>query len=191
MYMGFLMPQYVTNNKTFSVEIDQPIAEFELKATEITIETVTVGLATASWLDDSDTLRVSVTGVSVNMTTDAMIQGPLIPDVKVQDILVSDINLQIDIAFTSADGIAFQIESVDVLSVGDVQVTVNKLYQRLVDKLKPEFMKLVNYGVKLAQGAYEGAVDALNYKLATNNEFVTNLLGMPLNVTMTEAPKLS
>ena len=63
------------------------------------------------------------------------------------------------------------------------------VWQKAFDELKPEIMAVSNYILKFASGVVNGLVDVFNYKLAHNDNFVFNVAGLPLNLTMTKAPE--
>jgi len=76
-------------------------------------------------------------------------------------------------------------------------MATKKRWQGLLDGLKPELMKAVDYALNFAEGVVLGAVDALNVMLAnqTDDTFVVdlNLMGLtlPFNLTMTRYPEFS
>jgi|Transcript_24275 hypothetical protein len=67
------------------------------------------------------------------------------------------------------------------------------MWQHAIDELKPEFMKVGRYAFDFAEGVLKGAVDALNYDLAhqTDDMFVFDIKGLPLNLTMTRYPEFN
>ena len=54
-------------------------------------------------------------------------------------------------------------------------------------------MDAINYALHFGEGVVEGLIDVFNYEIANEGEstFVLNVKGMPLNMTMTQAPTFS
>lgn len=87
-----------------------------------------------------------------------------------------------------------------LLSIDDfVVVCKEPFWQKKLDFLKPEATKLVDYGLKFAQGMVKALVDVLNLDLQNEgpSTFVFDIspLGvdvpMPFNLTMSRAPEFS
>lgn len=80
------------------------------------------------------------------------------------------------------------------IGLEDIEVNCTQaIWQKVLDELKPEALKMLNYGSKLGQGVVKGLVDVFNYELANEgaSTFVLNVMGMPLNMTMTRFPEFS
>lgn len=54
-------------------------------------------------------------------------------------------------------------------------------------------MDTLRYGIAFFEGVFTGLVDTLNYELShsTDNTFVFDIKGMPLNLTMTRYPEFN
>ena len=106
---------------------------------------------------------------------------------------LSDLKLQLELETTSEDMVNWQIVSATDLSLGDVDIKCdNYIWQMFFDKAKPEILAGINYVFDFGQGVGLGLVDGANYYLRNNdNDWVLDLVGMPLNFTMTRYPEFS
>ncbi len=80
------------------------------------------------------------------------------------------------------------------LFLGGLEVTCSEpLWQSFFDKVKPEILSTINYGLDFGQGVGLALVDGVNYILENQDEntFVVDVLGMPFNLTMTRYPEFS
>ena len=188
------VPYYTLVGKSFDVSLDKKIAGVEFTLQQVNITAFSIGDASMAFVGDTNTIRTTFinTDVTLNVAAQAKSGLPIVLDVT--QIQLTNFTFQLDLATTSDDQVHWQLVENSLISLQDIEVTVKqKIWQKTIDALKPEMLKSINYALKVAQGVLLGATEAFNVVLAgqTENTFVFDVLGLPLNFTMTRYPEFN
>ncbi len=142
----------------------------------------------------TDTVRTTIANTDIHLSVDAEATSFIPIPLEITDVYISGASLQLDLATTTDNQVNWQLVESSVLSFKDINVTcAEQVWQKAFDTLKPEIIATSNYLLKFAEGVVSGAVDAFNYELAhqTDDTFVFDVAGIPLNLTMTKYPELN
>ena len=93
----------------------------------------------------------------------------------------------------STDEVTYKIGGMSYFHVDDFSLTMGQwVWQKLINLNHGLLLSLFNQGLsKLVPHFLHGKVDAFNYKVANNDNFMLGLLGekFPLNITATKYPQ--
>lgn len=175
--------------KQIDINFDTSFAGIDLHINNATVTDFMIADGNMAFVGDSNTIRTTITGIDVTLAVDANATSWIPKPLDVTEVKISNMTIQFDLSTTSEDQVHWQlVDSNSLVSLGDFNVKcAEPIWQKAFDKVKPEMMDVINYGLKLGEGVVEGLVDVLNYELANEGEstFVFNLKGMPFNMTMT------
>ena len=139
------------------------------------------------------TAFLDISGFDINGTLDGSVTGlPKKLDFKGFSVMNMTVQLELALPQTAAqDGVHFQIQGHPNFNLGNLQLDVKQLsWQFVINKLMPQVVSGINYGLNMVEGVIEGLVWGLNKKLDTPDLFVVQLIDKlpPLNITASTAP---
>ena len=191
-----LLPNKLLLNKEVELDISKAVGGYELNLNNATIESVSGDFQhSLTWKENTTTPTVflDISGFDINGTLDGNVTG-LPKKLNFKGFSVMNITIQLELALpqtAAQDGVHFQIVGHPNFNLGNLQLDVKQLsWQFVINKLMPQVVSGINYGLNMAEGIIEGLVWGLNKKLVTPDFFVVQLIDQlpPLNITASTAP---
>ena len=186
------------NGKTFEIDYKKKgiAGLYSVDIKDISLITVDgFSIKDVSFKEGTDTLVATIGGINVNATCNAKASGLWIISGALEAFTIKNITLQVELATTSEDEVHWQLSQVTRISVDDLTLTMNNnFWQTIVDKNMVLIRIGIYTGLQKLLGKLDSMTDALNLKLKTNEPtaFITEVKeGMPMNLTMTAAPKMT
>ncbi len=189
-----LASPYVIVGKEIDINKEITLGSLDLKINSVNITSFNVGNSGMEFVKGTDTVRTTISNTDIHLSVDAEATSKIPIPLEITDVYISGASLQLDLATTTDNQVNWQLVESSILSFKDINVTcAEKVWQKAFDTLKPEIIATSNYLLKFAEGVVSGAVDAFNYELAhqTDDTFVFDIAGIPLNLTMTKYPELN
>ena len=186
------------NGKTFEIDYKKKgiAGLYSVDIKDISLITVDgFSIKDVSFKEGTDTLVATIGGINVNATCNAKASGLWIISGALEAFTIKNITLQVELATTSEDEVHWQLSQVTRISVDDLTLTMNNnFWQTIVDKNMVLIRIGIYTGLQKLLGKLDSMTDALNLKLKNNEPtaFITEVKeGMPMNLTMTAAPKMT
>ena len=188
----------VLNGKTFNIDYKKSgiggIYSVDIK--DITFKTVDgFTIKDVSFKEGTDTLVATIGGINVDATCNAKASGLWVISGKLEAFTITNITLQVELGTTSDDEVHWQLSQVTRIAVDDLTLKMNNnFWQTIVDKNMVLIRIGIYAGLQKALDKLDAMTAALNLKLQANdpNAFITEVKsGMPMNLTMTAAPKMT
>jgi len=172
------------------------LGEISLKSANITA--AQIADASLTFVNDTDRLKLEITGADLTLDLDGSVKTALGIHVDLANLTITNATISIEAETQSDDEVHWKLAVDPYFNVQDIELMcTKKMWQKLIDDIKPEFMDLVHYVLNFGEGVGLGLVDALNYELAHQTEdtfvFDLNLMNMtlPFNLTMARYPQFS
>ena len=199
----------ILQGKTLNINKDITVENVTFSIKELTVDSVSVGESSLSFIDTSDDLRTLIGNVDINLSCD--ITGPSKPVLlEIDTITLTGLKFQLDLGTTSTDGVNWQFSPASnlLLTLEDFELhATTALWNRTLKTMNSSIKSAIDYGLSLVSGAANGVLDAINDRLAKDLPDLTiDLAGiLPLglegladnagqvllDIAMTEYPQFS
>jgi len=187
-------PYYTVIGKSYDVNFDWSSKLADISIKQVNVTNLVIADASMTFVNDTNTIRTMLTGANLFLDLDATVKTALGIKIDLQNLTLTNVTLQLDAITTSDNQVNWQLSVDPYFNVDDIEVMCKqKMWQKVIDGVKPELMKVVRYGLSFGQGVVMGLVDVLNNDLQnqTDDMFVFNFKGLPLNMTMTRFPEFN
>jgi len=182
---------YLLKDHTFEINYEKKgfLHAYTITVNSITIKSINVTDCTISFVNNTDTLAVDISNVTVDALVDGGVSALAVP-VTFKEVVLQNVNLRLVASTTTENEVNWQLQQVNSISIEDLELT---LKQKFLQKFVTMFHKQIMSGVDKACGAVtqkiNDKVDVLNKKLAdqTADTWMSPILSpkAPLNFTST------
>ena len=199
----------ILQGKTLNINKDITVENVTFSIKELTVDSVSVGASSLSFIDTSDDLRTLIGNVDINLSCD--ITGPSVPvELEIDTITLTGLKFQLDLGTSSTDGVNWQFSPASnlTLTLEDFELhATTAFWNRTLKTMNSSIKSAIDYGLGLVSGAADGVLDAFNERLAKDLPDMTiDLAGiLPLglegladnagqvllDIAMTEYPQFS
>ena len=158
----------ILQGKTLNINKDITVENVTFSIKELTVDSVSVGESSLSFIDTSDDLRTLIGNVDINLSCD--ITGPSKPVLlEIDTITLTGLKFQLDLGTTSTDGVNWQFSPASnlTLTLEDFELhATTALWNRTLKTMNSSIKSAIDYGLGLVSGAADGVLDAINVRLA-------------------------
>ena len=196
--LAAVVPASALQKKNFTIDFQRTIAGFDISTEYIYIENFLFATHSLTWNEDRQMLRLTLGGLNANGTMRGSMVSPLhkLPATATAW-SVSNVTLLVDfMTYPGDDNVHWSLDEYTNITFGDINFEFEEpFWNMMMHVAKKDFLELVNFGAWMAEGALNGAVQALNVmienEVANPDTFNANLFGQIMNFTMTRFPEIN
>jgi hypothetical protein len=162
---------------------------YTIYVNSITTKSVNITDATMSFVNNTDTLAIEISNVTIDALVDGGVTAVAVP-VKFKEVVLKDVTLRLEASTTTDNEVTWQLKQVNSITVEDLELTMQqKIWQKYVNKFHSQIMGFVQKACGIITSKINDKVDQLNQKLANQDAdtWISTILSpkAPLNFTST------
>lgn len=105
--MTALAPYYALQGKTIDLGMDIEVAGIEFRLNSVTIDAVTIGEGSVSFIDDSNTLRTRIANANFTLSLDAEATSKIPLPLDITQVVLKNASIQLDLGTKSDDEVTW------------------------------------------------------------------------------------